>query len=90
MWAAEVDSEEEEDVPSWKGERGKSSPVDREAEATVVQAPMRIQVSHEWRMWTNIPLSTSYPDCGRTASASTSVPYTLSVCIKRQWRKRLR
>jgi len=23
MWAAEVDSEEEEDVPSWRGERGK-------------------------------------------------------------------
>ena len=27
MWAAEVDSEEEEDVPSWRGERGKSPSV---------------------------------------------------------------
>ena len=27
MWAAKVNSEEEEDVPSWRGERGKSPSV---------------------------------------------------------------
>ena len=27
MWAAKVDTEEEEDVPSWRGERGESPSV---------------------------------------------------------------
>ena len=92
MWAAEVDPEEEEDVPSWRGERGESSSVG--TQLTEQQEQQLFELLSEFK-------SVISGECGRTSICQHHIQtvgglkcvniHTVYLkCIKRQWRKRLR